>query len=96
MGSSGSGVQLLDDHVTLGDVEMRRVEIARRLGVFAHAAELRGNHRKAAELFAEALRALLCGTTPREPASGDDEAASDRMGRGAPAVVSPVESREEL
>lgn len=51
---------------------MRRVEIARKLALFARAAERNGNHGRAAELFAAALQALLRGSQ-----AASDESLSD-------------------
>lgn len=42
---------------------MRRVEIANRFALAAREAERGGKHRKAAELYAEALRVLLDGAS---------------------------------
>jgi hypothetical protein len=50
---------------------MRRVEIANRFAVAAREAERSGKHRKAAELYAEALRILL-DRAPMNPGQGEE------------------------
>jgi hypothetical protein len=73
---------------------MRRVEIARRLALFARAAERRGNHARAAELFAAALQALLRGSqAPGEPELEANDV--DAAGHLVPSAVPLVSAAEE-
>src|SRR5688572_19589808 len=75
---------------------MRRVEIAQRLAFFARAAERRGNHRRAAELFAAALQALLrrSSVTPSESAL-DAEGGGGEQAEASVALATGVSSAEE-
>ena len=84
--------QCCSDRYQMGDVWMRRVEIARKVALLARAAERHGNHKRAAELFAEALRALIhgSGAGPREAVTcANDEEAEQIAPAPAPRARSP-------
>jgi hypothetical protein len=66
---------------------MRRIEIAQRLAFFARVAERRGNHRKAAELFAAALQALLRRSNPAPGESAPEAEDGPREQARASAVL---------